>query len=190
MADRQLPSIDDLSQLIQYDPGTGGMVWKVRPASMFRPKAQSSKAAAASWNAKWAGKPALNARHNEGYRVGAVYGKLFLAHRVAFALHHGRWPRGEVDHINGMRDDNRAMNLRDVTRLVNRRNLSRSSKNTSGITGVCWDATRGKWKSSIQVKGRTVNLGRFDNMVDAAEARKSAELEYGFHENHGKQVAI
>lgn len=47
--------------------------------------------------------------------------------------------------------------------------------NKSGVVGVCWDKSRGKWKADIRFKNKKYNLGRFENFEDAVEARKEAE---------------
>ncbi len=66
-----------------------------------------------------------------------------------------------------------------------------SKSNKSGIVGVNWDKSRGKWQASLRFKGKKYNLGRFDNLQDAIDARKIAEKEiFGnfieWYENKGK----
>ena len=112
--------------------------------------------------------------------------KLYLAHRIAWLFHYGAWPAGEIDHINGIRDDNRIINLRDVTHMENRRNSKRSVNNTSGVTGVSWYKKTGMWSSRIRVDGKWKFLGYFDDFNEAVKTRRSAEREHGFHLNHGR----
>lgn len=50
-----------------------------------------------------------------------------------------------------------------------------SIANKSGVVGVNWDKSRGKWMAGIRFKGHKYNLGRFDNIQDAIDARKEAE---------------
>ena len=69
----------------------------------------------------------------------------FLAHIVCWALMTGAWPEHEIDHINGVRDDNRQTNLRQATRAQNMHNGPRLRTNTSGFAGVAWDKNGGKW---------------------------------------------
>lgn len=52
-----------------------------------------------------------------------------------------------------------------------------TAANKSGVVGVNWDKSRGKWQASIRFKGHKYNLGRFDNMQDAIDVRKIAERE-------------
>ena len=84
-----------------------------------------------------------------------------------------------VDHIYQVSKgicDNRKSNLEVCNATQN--NINRQSINVSGYTGVSYDTNRGKWKASISVNNRTVNLGRFDNIEDAINARKNAEIKY------------
>lgn len=125
----------------------------------------------------------------KGYRLIGINGVLYQAHRVAFAYHKGRWPTDQIDHINGIRDDNRIENLREVGHLENHRNKKMPTTNTSGLCGVMWIRDRCKWRADIFFsKRKPVYLGTFDNLLDAAAARKSAELKFGFHENHGRKA--
>ena len=124
---------------------------------------------------------------SDGYLIVTLDGKQLKAHRVAWAIHHGKFPEGHVDHINGDRTDNRIENLRDVTRQENQRNLKKPSHNKSGVVGVSWDASRGSWYASIQVGGKTKNLGRWQDKRCAVAIRRVAEHVYGFHENHGRR---
>lgn len=124
-------------------------------------------------------------KDGEGYLRVTVAGGTIKAHRLAFALMNKPVP-DEVDHINGIRDDNRWANLRGVTRQENQQNASISRRNTSGVTGVGWDRAYGKWHAYIRVDKKLKKLGRFDSLLDAVAARKRADKEHGFHENHGK----
>jgi len=104
-----------------------------------------------------------------------------LEHRVAIAIVSGEWPNGEVDHINGIRHDNRLCNLRVVTKCENLRNKGKYRSNTSGRVGVHWHKQHRKW--SAVIAGRTI--GVFKNIEDAIAARELAEKECNYHENHG-----
>jgi hypothetical protein len=176
MADKHLPTPKELRQLLRYDPETGVLFWRKR---------DDSTASGKRFNKLRAGKKALTARQN-GYCVGLVYRRNVSAHRVTWAIYHGEWPNGEIDHINGDRADNRISNLRDVSRVENARNQKRPVSNTSGVVGVCWNAGVGKWQASIFGGQKIKYLGVFDLFECAVEARKKAEKEYGFHANHGR----
>jgi hypothetical protein len=66
------------------------------------------------------------------------------------------------------------------------RNRKLNANNRSGVSGVCWAEGTQKWQAQIKVDGRMIYLGQFDELADAATARRTAEQKYGFHENHGR----
>jgi len=176
-----------LRELLRYEPDTGKLFWLSRSASMYQSGDQPAAHKAAAWNARYAGKEALTANCN-GYRIGTIFNKPMKSHRVAWAFFYGTWP-DQVDHINGIKNDNRIENLRSVTTQENHRNKPRPRHNTSGVIGVCWSKTVSKWAAQIKVDEKSINIGRFDSFDDAVAARKAAEIEYGFHANHGRAAA-
>lgn len=73
----------------------------------------------------------------KGYREFKVYGKRFLTHRFIWEMHYGEIPDElQIDHINGIRDDNRIENLRLVNNAQNQLNSKLRSSNKIGIKGV------------------------------------------------------
>lgn len=172
-----LPSPEYLRKVLDYDPETGMLVWKERPKEMFN---QGNRRH--SWNSRWAGKLAFR-KSELGYMRGSVNGRKLLAHRVVWAMHHGKWPSEQIDHINGDRSDNRIENLREVDAAGNARNHQMRSSNTSGEIGVTWNATRKKWMVRV---GRKF-VGYFTDLDEATSARRSAAKAMGFHENHGRK---
>ena len=173
MTTKPLPSISELRQRLRYDPVAGKLYWRECDSN------------SRCWNSRWAGKEAGSRARGDGYSKVNVAFHQMKAHRVAWALYHGSWPDGEIDHINHQRTDNRIKNLRDVTPLENRRNQRMKFNNTSGTTGVVWCKQTSLWKAQICFAGKGLHLGRFVRIKDAIEARKSAEERYGFHANHG-----
>lgn len=123
-----------------------------------------------------------------GYFVIRFKGRKYMAHILAWLYHYGEWPSGEIDHINHNRLDNRISNLRVVSRAENGRNQSICSRNKSGVCGVYMNKSMGKWHAQIRVDGKAIHIGYFDDINDAAAARKKAEEKYGFHENHGNMA--
>lgn len=115
-----------------------------------------------------------------------VFCERYLAHRLAWFYVHGYWPE-EVDHINGDGTDNRISNLREVDHNENMRNMKKHSSNTSGVTGVHWWKTRCCWAVKIYKDNKAIHVGYFSNFEDAVKARKAAEVQYGYHENHGAE---
>jgi hypothetical protein len=93
-------------------------------------------------------------------------------------MHYGEWPPEQIDHINGIRVDNRIVNLRLADTPQNHANTGPPSTNTSGMKGVRWDKKRRKWKAEITVKGRLIYLGRFKERRHAIVARLEAEGRY------------
>lgn len=89
-------------------------------------------------------------------------------------------PKGyDTDHLNRDKLDNRLENLRATTRSLNKFNVGLIATNTSGMKGVRWDASRGKWFAFITIMRKMYNLGRFDNVEEALDARKRAESKLG-----------
>lgn len=168
-------------RLLSYDPETGTLRWKERER-MFFPTDMHWL----SWNAQNAGGEAFTSVTNNGYRTGAIFHRNYLAHRVIWLLCYGKWPTGEIDHINGDRSDNRLVNLRDVTAAVNSLNKCILSNNTSGVVGVMLFKATGRWQAQIKKGGIKIHLGYFKDFEDAVNARRTAEMKLGFHPNHGR----
>lgn len=174
-----------LRKLLRYDPDTGKLYWLPRTADFFSARSTHSiEHSCCAWNAKNAGKEAFTALSN-GYRTGAIFRRNFGAQRIVWAIVHGEWP-DQIDHINGVRSDNRLCNLRSVSGAENQRNMKRPANNQSGHIGVTWDKQRSRWRAEIG--GDTKFIGRFRSLGEAVAARKSAENERGYHPNHGRAV--
>ncbi len=174
-------SVKELKALLDYCPETGVITWKPRPLKLF-----SNKNIQRYWNRKYSGERAFNSYNGHGYLYGEILGKRYRAHRLAFALYYGKWPGPIVDHIDGVRDNNRIENLRSVTDLESCRNRGRAKNNTSGILGVGWNKHHKKWRVQLMANGKQMFFGYFDCLLAAAMVRKKAEQEYGFHINHGR----
>ena len=177
---------DLLRSLLICDPEMGDLFWKSRPIEMFSGGYFSAAANCKKWNTRFAEKRAFTTMGDDGYLHGRILYDRYLAHRVIWVIVHGQWP-DEIDHINGIRDDNRILNLRSVTRAENTKNLRRSCRNKSGVTGVCWYPPTNRWVVHIAANGRHKCVGYFPDFLDAVCARKSADNKYGFHANHGRK---
>ena len=175
-----------LHRLFRYEPETGRLWRRTRTPDLFRDGKRSAVHRCHAWNMQWAGKRAFTTCAFNGYYVGSVFDRGHLAHRVIWAMQTGEWPEHEVDHINHDRLDNKWVNLRPATRLINRQNQTLFKNNTSGHVGVCWSKASKKWRAKIRAGNKYVHLGLFPNKDDAIAARKGAEIKYGFHPNHGK----
>lgn len=175
--------LKELPNILEYNQETGLLFWKTMPRRLFGTDMHHK-----AWNTNYAGKQAFTARHGAGYRHSSIKGKNYLAHRVIWALQTGNWPKGQIDHINGDRSDNRWENLRDVSPGENHMNTRICKQNKSGHIGVFWNAANRKWRADICKDGCSYRLGEFSKKEDAVAARKSAERELGFHPNHGRKV--
>lgn len=178
--------VELLEKLLRYDDESGLLFWKERPDSMF-----TNATKAKAWNAKHANKPA-------GYSAQMVNGKHYIvinvnrtrlrAHRIIAAMFLELRDEMDVDHLNGDSIDNRLANLRVVDRATNNRNIRRQKRNSSGVTGV-GSRNCGCTYYAFIIRDREREwLGSFDNIFDAAAARKSAENRYDFGPSHGSPM--
>lgn len=185
MANRQLPPVGGIRQLLRYEPETGKMFWKERTPDMFTPTNRTASHQCNLWNARYANKEAFTSVGGDGYLKGTINGVYYLAHRVIWKLVHDEEP-DEIDHKDGRTRRNVLTNLRNVTRGQNAKNLSLRRDNKSGVTGVY---RKGRyWYAHIKANGSLRHLGTFDTIEEAAAARKAAEVAYGYHPNHGREA--
>ncbi|MGG8661087.1 HNH endonuclease signature motif containing protein [Streptomyces lividans] len=124
---------------------------------------------------------------SNGYINVRFDGKYYKSHRIVWEMINGDIDDAMfIDHINHNRSDNRIENLRLVTKQWNAMNQSIRFNNKTGVIGVSWVERLSKYVSKIRVNGRDYHLGCFSDIDDAKAARIKAEIEHGFHENHGK----
>ena len=168
-----------LKELLHYSPETGISTWRKRDRRHFKTDRDCN-----AWNGRLANKQVGAISH--GYLRTSIFYKPYLVHRLAFLYVDGSLPPNEVDHINGVTDDNRWANLRAVTHAENQKNQRMPSNNTSGFNGVCWCSIVQKWHAKIQVNSKNKSIGYFTDKNDAISARKSASIKYGYHANHGR----
>ena len=106
--------------------------------------------------------------HDKGYRQGWFKGKMYKEHRLIWLIVYGRLPDKDLDHINGVKDDNKIDNLREATRqenCYNRKAIGGSSKYKGVSLHKC-----GKWQASYTLNGKQIYLGMFDTELEAAKA--------------------
>ena len=177
---RPTPPQEELNRLLSYEPETGRVFWKARDRTMF-----SSDNACNAWNAKWAGKEAFTATDGKGYRCGMIFNVLYRAHRIIWAMVYGDTDL-PVDHGDGCRTNNRLLNLEAKTHAENMRNQKlRTDASVHGL-GVRVSANGQKWYAHIKDGEGQKYLGSFDSREQAVAARKEAEVQLGFHQNHGR----
>ena len=165
-----MSDIDLLSAILDYNKDTGDFTYK---------KSQ--------WIGRKRNESGLVGYHDkDGYLIFSTLGTTKKLHRVAWLFVNKSYPKGQIDHINGVRDDNRICNLRDVSMSENSKNRRVCSNNNSGMMGVCWHKEKGKWHARITNKGKVTHIGYFKNIDDAFKARKEHEIKNEFHKNHGR----
>jgi len=164
-----LPSYEEVAEVLEYSPDTGEII---------RKKSYSNRAKVGEL---------VGYTRSDGYIVIRAVDKQYLAHRLAWLLHYKEWPKGQIDHINHNRNDNRIENLREATGLDNNRNQSLNPTNSSGACGVSWHKQRNKWRAFVWLNNKQKHLGLFDDFDDAVAARLAANKQYEFHKNHGIQ---
>jgi hypothetical protein len=97
--------------------------------------------------------------------------KVYHAHRLAWLYTYGHLPK-YIDHINGIKHDNRLCNLRDCTNSENMRNSKIRSDNTSGVKGVSWDITKQVYITQIWLNNKkytgSFSPSKYDNSKEDA----------------------
>mgnify|MGYP001348825137 CR=1 FL=1 len=161
-------SLEEAQEYFIYNPDTGHMYWRKSPG----------------------GRPVVGDIVGyicDGYRSVGFKGITHKVHRLAWLLSYGVYPVEFIDHINHTNDDNRLINLREAEYIDNNRNAVIRIDNTTGYQGITWRKDNKKWCVRIGggSKGR-IYIGQFTDKQDAIAAREEAQLEYGYHANHGK----
>ena len=139
-----------LKELLSYDPDTGLFTWKISPSNSVKQNQ-------------------IAGTHNtNGHIQIKIFRQRYFAHRLAWFFVKGHWPKAIIDHINGIRDDNRIANLREVTASQNGHNQTKPhSRTQSGYLGVSWIKSRNKWQAGIGINGKYKFLGYFDDPKSA-----------------------
>lgn len=166
-----LPSQEYLNECFLYDPDTGVLAWRERPAHHFE-RSKTHR----MWNTAHAGKRA-SCLGKDGYYVVKVQRRPMKVHRVVWTMINGSIPdEMQIDHINMIRTDNRWSNLRLLTPALNKQNRSVQRNNALGIKGV-WQTSHGGYSASLSEHGRQIYLGYFKTAEEAAEAYRKAAIE-------------
>lgn len=139
-----------LKDFLNYDSETGIFTWKER----------QRKAGAIRSNG-------IAGSISHGYVQIKFNRQFYRAHKIAWFFIYGEVPKNHLDHINGIRSDNRISNLREVSRAENSQNYGKPKTNTSGYMGVCWSKQLNKWMASISIGNKSKYLGYFDDPEQA-----------------------
>lgn len=156
-----LISQEEIKELLDYNPETGELHWK-----HWRPGVRKDMSA--------------GCLRDDGYIQLIIGHRTYRAHRLAWMYVHGRWPDGDIDHVNMNRSDNRLANLREASRSQNVANSRARANNPTGLKGVSFCKRKGKFRSQIKIKGRQKFLGHFNSAEDAHAAYvKAANDNFG-----------
>ena len=139
---------NELKSLLTYDPETGVFMWLEKRGG---PRSDLK----------------AGTNNGRGYLVIKVKGKSYRAHRLAWLYVTGEWPKNEIDHINGVRNDNRFCNLRDVTKSENQHN---QKMRDGRYPGVYWHVRDERWGAKVVYKGKAIHLGYYLTEKEAFEA--------------------
>jgi hypothetical protein len=175
-------SPDVVREIFSYNPDSGALIFNKRARKWFK-----TDKAWTVFNKRFAGKETGSIGSN-GYLQTDFLGKKYLTHRIAWICHYGAPIADKIDHWDRNRLNNRIANLSAVPDSFNRKNLSISKTNTSGVVGVYWSKRQNKWGAFITENNKQRHLGFFDTKSEASESRANAELLAGFHPNHGKSL--
>jgi hypothetical protein len=147
--------------VLDYDPETGIFRWKKPTSNRVRVGDESGR-----WDSK-------------GGRCVAVGGVRYLAHRLAWFYVHGKWPKEEIDHINGIPSDNRLANLREASKFQNTQNSRIRSHNTTGYKGIVkYQHDKNRFVAVIRAFNKVHHLGIFDTPLEAHLAYVEASKIY------------
>ena len=140
------------------------------------------------WGSKRKAGNLLGSLREDGYREARINNKRFLVHHLVWLYHYDTLPM-MLDHIDGDPSNNSIENLREVSHKTNLRNMKQHKNNTSGYTGVYWNAAVGKWQAYIKVDYCQNYLGIYPTIAEAVAARQAFidnHPELGFSARHGQ----
>lgn len=119
-------------------------------------------------------------RRPDGYWVVTVFGHSYRVGRLAWFFHYDNWPAAEIDHINGIRDDDRIANLRIATRSQNVANTRKKCSSRNLLKGVTLARCGNRYTAQIRIGGKNTRLGTYDSEKEAHEAYlAAAQKEFG-----------
>lgn len=149
---KEILTAEEARRLLDYNPETGELTWRIRVSPAVLPGAKAG------------------CLHNSGYAILKVKRKMYQAHRVAWLIAFGRWPLEVIDHINGVRNDNRLTNLRECAHFENMQNVPKSQGKSSKYLGVTFHKRHGKWSARVSLQGVRENIGYFETEGEAFAA--------------------
>lgn len=141
-----------IKEILDYNPETGIFTWKIKPRRNIH-----------------LGSPA-GSINKYGYRVVRIDSRGYPAHRLAWVYVYGEWPKGKIDHINGIRTDNKIANLRVVTPRENAQNRREHREGQLQGVHLCGNT----FTSRIYISGRRYSLGSYLTEKEAHLVYKEA----------------
>lgn len=150
----------ELKRLLWYHAESGVFRWRFARAAHIKP-----------WDM-------AGSKDNHGYIKIMIRQRLFKAHRLAWLYAYGEMPSEQIDHINGVRTDNRIENLRLVSNKHNQENVGPRSNNSTGFRGVSFNQKSRRYEAYITNNRKKISLGMFESPEIAASvaAEKRAEM--------------
>jgi hypothetical protein len=142
-----------LKELMLYDKETGKFFWL---------STSRNKGVYAGWC------------DTKGYIRIQVEGRTYAAHRLAWLYVYGRWPAGQIDHINRIPYDNRIVNLRECTNAENQENTVARITSKTGIKGIYPNSARTAWR----VKYKQKYIGTFKTIEEAIIALEKEKAKW------------
>lgn len=148
---------EQLRELVHYDPATGAFTrYRAGPGRI-------------------GGHGGLNSK---GYMRMSLLHRLYACHRLAWLYVYGEWPNGHLDHINGVRSDNRIENLRVASMRLNAENQRQAMPtNKLGVLGVrrTTAKTVSRYAADICTNGKSRRIGTFGTPEEAHAAYVAAK---------------
>lgn len=164
-----MPSRDRILELVSYDQNTGIFIRKIKT------------------NRNHVIGEQVGTLSSAGYLVIQIDKEKYYAHRIAYFLLTGEQPI-VVDHVNGIRTDNRAVNLRSATRCQNVYNMKKTARNRSGHKNIHWNNRSHKWDVHMHANKKSHWIGCYSSLEDAIEASNLMRIKlHGEFANHGDQ---
>ena len=149
----------ELTDILNYDPDSGIFTWRYT---------RSSRAVKNS---------VAGTLTPDGYISININRHIYRAHRLAWLYCFQEWPLHFIDHINGIRNDNRLDNLREATKLENSYNTKAHKDSSTGVKGVFFNKANNNYRAQIRYKGQKLSLGSFKTVEEASEAYNTKAME-------------
>src|SRR5574343_641023 len=143
------------NERLMYDRGSGRLTWKTSAGGVVK---GSDAGSVSTW----------------GYLRIPLNKTAYSAHRLIWLMEYGRWPSGQIDHVDGNKLNNSISNLRDVSASANQLAKTKPPRNnTSGYVGVT--RHRGRYQAVLKVNDKQQFLGAFATAEEAGAAYRSAK---------------